>query len=54
VEWIYQLRQSNLSARTPAEDVKLARGYADAYLKAKGPQAALVKQWMDALEGRRR
>lgn len=54
VEWIYQLRQANLSVRTPADDTRLARGYADAYAKAKGPQAALVRQWMDAIDGRRR
>ena len=37
-------------AFTPVDDLKLARGWADAYAKAKGPQAALVKQWMQALE----
>ena len=50
VEWIYQLRVAGTSAQSPAEDVKLARTYADAYAKAKGPQAALVRRWMDFLE----
>ena len=26
--------------------------YADAYIKAKGPQVPLVRQWIDYLEGR--
>jgi VWFA-related protein len=50
VEWIYHLKLARTTARTPAEDVKLARGYADAYIKAKGPQQALVKRWMEYLE----
>ena len=33
-----------------AEDVKLARAYADRYEKAGGPQVPLVKQWVDFLE----
>jgi hypothetical protein len=32
----------------------VARGYASAYEKAKGPQVALVRQWTDFLEGRKR
>ena len=50
VEWIYQLRLAGAVAHSPADDLKLAKGYADAYAKAKGPQAALVKQWVDFLE----
>jgi hypothetical protein len=53
VEWIYQLHSAGAVAQTRAEDVKLARGYANAYEKAKGPRIALVKQWIDFLEGRR-
>lgn len=51
VEWIYQLHLAGAIAHTPAEDVKLARRYAEAYQKARGPQAALVKQWMAFIEG---
>jgi thioredoxin-like negative regulator of GroEL len=54
VEWVFQLRQSGASAHAPSEDARLARRYADAYIKAQGPQAALVRQWMQAIEGRRR
>ena len=50
VEWIYHLKLARAAANTPAEDVKRARAYADAYAKTKGPQQALVKQWMEFLE----
>ena len=50
VEWIYQLHQSGTVAQNRAEDVKLARQYATAYEKAKGPQVALVRQWVGFLE----
>jgi VWFA-related protein len=54
VEWLYQLHAAGAVAQTRAEDAKLARGYANAYEKAKGPEVRLVKQWVDFLEGRRR
>jgi VWFA-related protein len=50
VEWIYHLKLAHAAARTPAEDIALARTYADAYAKAKGPQQALVGQWIKYLE----
>jgi tetratricopeptide (TPR) repeat protein len=50
VQWTYELHQSGAVARTRAEDVKAARGWAALYGKAKGPQAALVKQWIEFLE----
>jgi VWFA-related protein len=54
VEWIYHLHLSGNVARTRAEDLKVARGYASRYERARGPQVPLVKQWIDFLEGRRR
>jgi VWFA-related protein len=54
IQWIFQLHQAGASALTRAEDVKLARGYATAYEKAKGPQTALVKQWISFLDKERR
>jgi hypothetical protein len=54
VEWIYHLHMSGTVARTKAEDTKLARGYANRYERARGPQLPLVKQWIDYIEGRRR
>jgi VWFA-related protein len=50
VQWIYELHQAGAFAQTRAEDLKAARGYAAAYEKAKGPQIALVRQWIAFLE----
>jgi VWFA-related protein len=52
VEWMYNLRLAGAAARSRAEDLQLARRYADAYSKAKGPQAPLVRQWIEFLEKR--
>jgi VWFA-related protein len=54
VEWIYHLHLSGNVARSKAEDVKVARGYASRYERARGPQLPLVKQWIEYIEGRRR
>ena len=54
VEWLYQLKASGAAAHSPADDLKLARRYAGVYTKAKGPQAAMLNQWMAALEGKKR
>lgn len=54
VEWIYHLHLSGAVAENKADDVKLARNYATRYERTKSPRVALVKQWMDFLEGRRR
>jgi Tfp pilus assembly protein PilF len=54
VEWIYQLRSAGAVAHSVADDLKLARSYADAYAKAKAPQGALVRQWMEFLERKTR
>ncbi len=50
VEWVYHLKLARAAARSPVEDVKLARTWADAYITAKGPQQPLVRRWMDFLE----
>ncbi|MFN7980408.1 MAG: VWA domain-containing protein [Vicinamibacterales bacterium] len=50
VEWVYHLKLARTAARTPADDVKMARAWADAYAKTKGLQQALVKQWISFLE----
>jgi Tfp pilus assembly protein PilF len=50
VQWTYELHQTGATAQTRAEDVKAARGWASLYEKAKGPQTALVRQWMQFLE----
>lgn len=53
VEWLYQLRVSNAFAHSPNEDLALAKRYAEAYNKARGPQQPLVKQWLEAMEKKR-
>jgi TolA-binding protein len=52
VEWMYNLRLAGAIVRSRAEDAQLARRYGDAYVKAKGPQAALVRQWLEFLDKR--
>jgi len=51
VLWLYTVRSAGAVVHTPAEDLKLAHTYADAYARAGGPQVALVKQWIDYLDG---
>jgi VWFA-related protein len=53
VEWLYQLRAAGAVAHSPAEDLKLARSYAAVYTKTKGPQVALLNQWLEAMAGKR-
>jgi tetratricopeptide (TPR) repeat protein len=50
VSWIYELGQAGAAAQTRAEDAKLAKQYASAYEKAKGPRTALVRQWVAEIE----
>jgi VWFA-related protein len=50
VEWIYTVRAAGGVVHNRAEDLRLARAYADAYEKAGGPQIAIVQQWMAFLE----
>jgi VWFA-related protein len=50
VQWMYQLHAAGVVAHGPSDDVKLARGWAAAYAKTTGPQASLVRTWMQALE----
>ena len=54
VEWIYQAHAAGTFVHTRDEDVELAHLYADAYEKAKGPQLALVQQWLDFLDNEKR
>jgi VWFA-related protein len=54
VQWLYTIHSSGAVVHGRAEDLAKARQYADAYVGAKGPQAALVKQWISFLEGEKR
>jgi VWFA-related protein len=50
VQWLYTVHSGGAVVHGRAEDRKRAHDYADAYLRARGPQAALVKQWVDYLD----
>ena len=50
VQWLYTVHSGGAVVHNRAEDRKRAHEYADAYTNARGPQAALVKQWVDYLD----
>jgi VWFA-related protein len=50
VQWYYTVHAGGAVVHGREEDRKRAREYGDAYVKARGPQAALVKQWVDYLD----
>jgi VWFA-related protein len=54
IEWLYHVHAAGALVHNRAEDLKLARTYADQYAKAKGPKQQLVKQWLDFLEHEKR
>jgi VWFA-related protein len=51
VQWLYTVHASGAVVHNRGEDRKRVHEYADAYLRARGPQAALVKQWVDYFDG---
>jgi Flp pilus assembly protein TadD len=53
VQWLYTVHAGGAVVHNRAEDRKRAHEYADAYARARGPQAALVKQWVDYLDTER-
>ena len=48
VEWLYQINLAGQVVRNREDDLRLARDWAARY--GKGPQEALVRQWLAALE----
>ena len=54
VQWIYLVHAAGAYVQNRADDVKAAHAYADIYERAKGPQAPLVKQWLEFLDNERR
>lgn len=50
IQWIVHVHESGRVVHTAAEDVTLARRYAENYVTAKGTKQALVKQWLAYLE----
>ena len=54
VQWIYTVHASGAVVHSPAEDLKRARRYADAYARTRGPQLPLVQQWVEYLTNEKR
>ena len=54
VQWLYTVHASGAVVHNHVEDLKRAHEYVGAYARAKGPQLALVKQWVDYLEHEKR
>ena len=47
LEWLYHVHAAGAVAFNRAQDLKVAQGWAEAYARTKGPQQALVQQWLD-------
>jgi VWFA-related protein len=54
VQWLYTVHAGGSVVHTRSEDLRRAKEYADAYARMRGPQLALVKQWVDYLESEKR
>jgi VWFA-related protein len=54
VQWYYTVHAGGALVHDRAEDLKRAKEYADEYARARGPQMALVKQWVDYLQNEKR
>jgi VWFA-related protein len=54
VQWLYTVHAGGAVVNNRVEDLKRAHEYADAYARGKGPQLALVKQWVDYLVNEKR
>jgi VWFA-related protein len=54
VEWIYEIHAAGGVVHNRAEDVKLARSYAERYARSDGAKQQLVKQWVEFLEKEKR
>ena len=53
IDWLHQLHAARTSVHGVAEDVALARTWADRYAKAGGPSLAVVRQWVGELSRER-
>jgi VWFA-related protein len=51
VQWLYTVHSQGAVVHDRARDLQLARDYAAAYERSRGPQLPLVKQWVTFLEG---
>jgi VWFA-related protein len=53
LQWLFTIHRAGTAVHGHAEDLKLAREYAERYRATKGPNQALVKQWLEYLEKER-
>lgn len=53
IDWLHQLHAARTSVHGIAEDVALARTWADRYAKAGGPNLAVVRRWVEELSRER-
>jgi tetratricopeptide (TPR) repeat protein len=54
VQWIYLVHAAGAYVQNRPDDLKAAQTYANAYEKARGPQIALVRQWLTFLDNEKR
>ncbi|MGC4084455.1 MAG: tetratricopeptide repeat protein [Vicinamibacterales bacterium] len=50
LEWLYSVHRDGQTLRSQSDDVQMARTYAAQYLKAGGPDEALVRRWQAYFE----
>jgi len=53
VDCLRQLHDAKLFVRGAAEDLALARGWADRYARLNGPRAGIVRRWIEQMEAAR-
>jgi Flp pilus assembly protein TadD len=54
MEWMYRMHAAGAVIHTRAEDLEVARGWAEAYARSNGTKLPLVMQWLDFLEREKR
>jgi len=54
VQWIYLVHAAGAYVQNRPDDLEAAHTYANAYEKARGPQTALVRQWLTFLDNEKR
>jgi predicted Zn-dependent protease len=50
LQWLFTIHRAGAAVHGQAEDLKLARGYAERYLATKEPNQPLVREWLAFLE----
>lgn len=53
IDWVHQVHLGKAVVHGAAEDVALVRGWADRYAKLNGSSLAVIRKWVEELEGER-